>query len=319
VPAAAPRPGAAQEQAVQPPRGVAGTTFTFYATGFDDDARVVFWATAPDGQIVGDNSYRTRTNDAGRADWEWVAPATATPGTWTMVAQQGERAETARTIPFEIVPVGQAENLPPDVDSPAANNRDVVPNVGAPGSRFTFFATGFKRKEIVGFWFNAPDGSVYSNTTDWRVRASDGGRADWLWTAPGDVPLGIWQAVAQGNESGTTRTIFFEIRALEDVPPETTQRTDVGVEPAVGEPDTTFAFFATGFAPDERVSFWAVAPDGDIKSSNGFRVRSTNDGRADWAWYAEKNVLPGEWQMVAFGNRSEITKVIFFTIRPTSD
>ncbi len=304
---------AAQEQSVQPSQGVPGMTFRFFATGFGRNAEVVFWLNTPAGDVVGDNGYVTTTNRDGRADWQWISPGNAQPGIWQMVAQQRNEPQRIHTIPFEILPVENGSTPPEQPETSVEQN--VEPRVSTAGAEFEFFATGFKRKEVVGYWFNAPDGQVYSDAVDYRVRVSDDGRADWAWTAPLDVPTGIWQAVARGEESGIQRTIFFEIVPLEQVTnPSDTNQPDRGAEPRVSEQDDTVAFFATGFAPGEEVSFWAISPSGREYGRDSYTVDANDDGRADWFWRSSRHAETGEWQMVALGQDSNITKSILFEI-----
>lgn len=315
--AAAPQPTAAQNQAVQPARGVPGTTFAFFAEGFRAKREIVFWAHDPQGNIYGRDEYRTFANDEGRADWTWVAPPDAMPGTWYMIARELNDEDSYAQIFFEVVPIGETgAPPPPDLDAPDTGNRDVSPRDGIPGTRFSFYATGFKPGEWVGFWFNAPDGSVDTNTNDYRARTSaSSSRVDWEWNSPISAVPGIWQAVVQGEESGVQRTIFFEIRSTDAVPP--TGDAELGVEPQVGEPDTTFAFFATGFEPDEQVSFWAIDPTGRVFGKDRYTIFANGQGRADWFWKApnEDEAMPGTWEMTAFGNKSDITRIIEFELR----
>ena len=42
----------------------------------------------------------------------------------------------------------------------AGEQSSVFPEVGTPGGRFTFLASGFKPKERVAVWINTPDGKV---------------------------------------------------------------------------------------------------------------------------------------------------------------
>lgn len=320
-----PQQAAAQDTAVQPPTGVPGTTFVFFAFGFGRNADVVFWATAPDGSMVGAPDYRTTSNNEGRADWQWVAPPDALPGTWTMVAQQAEIDEDGdaelvpdrfRKINFEIVPIEQVGEIPPggSPDAPDTQVRNVEPKVGTPGSLFTFFATGFKRGESVSYWFNSPDGTLYPpEEREFVVLANNAGRADWDWVPPLDAATGIWQAVAFGQASGTQRTIFFELVPLGQAIETPDRGADRGVDPYVSEPDDTIAFFATGFTRKERVSFWATSPSGSIYRGN--EVIANEDGRADWFWRSPEDAPTGVWQMIAFGQKSEVTRKIEFEIR----
>lgn len=84
-----------------PRTGSAGTTFAFYATGFEDREVVGFWATAPDHRVVGSNAFRVMSNRQGRADWTWTVPEGVPPGTWLMTAK-GESSFVERSITIEI-------------------------------------------------------------------------------------------------------------------------------------------------------------------------------------------------------------------------
>lgn len=191
----------------------------------------------------------------------------------------------------------------------------VIPPVGGPGTEFAFFATGFEDGEKVGFWLNAPDGTVVA--TDEEAFANDDGRADWAWDSPGDAQPGIWEMVAEGADSGTTWAIPFEIQAglPESGPPAPSVPSgNYAVEPAIGAPGTTFDFFATGFDGNEDVGFWLNAPDGsivDIEQKTG----TNDDGRVDWSWESPDDAARGTWQMVARGVDSNLEQVIPFEIR----
>ncbi len=307
-----------REQAVDPAEGTAGNPFRFYATGFDPGATIAFWGTAPDGSIVPGETDRARANADGRADWAWLAPVGAPIGDWKMVAYALDRngdfiEETLRTIPFRIGAASPDEGLPP-----TATDRAVEPSRANAGSRFAFFAEGYEPREIVAFWFNAPDGTLIADERGFRVRATENGRADWTWLSPQNAQPGRWQAVAVGERSGVQRTIPFDI-----LPPvgggggdETPNPNppDRGASPAVGTPDETMAFFAEGFRPRELVLFWANSPDGKVVGRNGNRVQANNDGRVDFFWRVPKDATPGTWQMVAYGNRSETTRIILFEV-----
>jgi hypothetical protein len=237
-----------------------------------------------------------------------------------MIARELNDEDRYTRIFFDVVPIESTDDPgappPPDLDAPDTENRDVSPRDGIPGTRFSFYATGFKPGEWVGFWFNAPDGSVDSNTNDYRARTSTrSSRVDWEWTSPANAVPGIWQAVVRGEESGIERTIFFEIRPTDTLPP--AGDAELGVEPQVGEPETTFAFFATGFEPDEQVSFWAINPDGRVYGKDRYTIFANGEGRADWFWQApdEDEAVLGTWEMIAFGNKSDTTRIIEFEVR----
>ncbi len=188
----------------------------------------------------------------------------------------------------------------------------VSPQVAPPGSRFAFYATGLRRGERVGYWFNRPDGSILSNERDYRARAAASGRVDFNWVAPLDAAPGAWEIVVQGMESGQMRTLRFEI-SLPAVPDASSGEGTVGVEPAVVAPREQVRFFATGFKQRERVAFWAVRPGGSTIRRNR-SVRANEAGRADWLWNVPRDAPEGRWQMVAQGTDSGVTRVIEFQV-----
>src|SRR5262245_15527245 len=87
------------------------------------------------------------------------------------------------------------------------------------------------------------------------------------------------------------------------------------VQPPAGPPGTSFLFFASGFAANERVGIWLNAPDGKIVPASAPELRRTNAyGDAAWTWTAPGNAIDGAWQMVIYGIQSAQTLVIPFTI-----
>jgi hypothetical protein len=138
-----------------------------------------------------------QANEAGEAAWTWRAPNVAQPGFWLMVAR-GRESGIIRTIPFEVR--GGGSNL-----------ATVEPPAGPPGTKFRFIVNGFDDDEEVGFWFNAPDGSVVGRE-DWRTGTDNDGEAEWVWRSPSDAPRGRWQMVARGKESNRQVLLFFELR-----------------------------------------------------------------------------------------------------------
>lgn len=207
--------------------------------------------------------------------------------------------------------------LVPRADAQQAN---VSPAAGPPGTRFAFAAAGFQADERVDYWIDMPDGRV-RGSLEYKVEADAAGGASWEWRAPPGAVPGIWRMVARGRESAVERVIPFEITLTGGVtaPGEPVGQPgqigeDFNVAPRVGRPGTRFDFFARGFDDDESVSYWLNAPDGSLVSSSDFTARA-NDGRADWSWEAPTAPLIGTWSMVIRGDRSGIQWVIVFEIR----
>jgi hypothetical protein len=78
---------------------------------------------------------------------------------------------------------------------------NMSPMEGSAATTFEFYSYGFAAGERVGFWANAPDGTIDSNDALYVVYANDEGRADWSWSAPEGAMPGLWTLVARGAES----------------------------------------------------------------------------------------------------------------------
>jgi hypothetical protein len=196
---------------------------------------------------------------------------------------------------------------------PMAN---VTPEVGLPGARFAFMATGFDDEEPIGTWLNAPDGSVMEVAVEELNNSTEDGRADWYWTAPDDAMNGRWQMVAQGVESDVLRVIPFTIQGEAAEPISESPARDGNVTPEVGPAGARFAFAAVGFDSEEAVGVWVNTPAGEVMAIDPEELGGANeDGRADWYWTSPEDAMSGQWQMVAEGLDSGITRVISFTIR----
>jgi hypothetical protein len=88
------------------------------------------------------------------------------------------------------------------------------------------------------------------------------------------------------------------------------------VQPEVGAPDTTFAFYATGFYSEETVHVWVNDPAGNAMEIDVDELyQASPTGRADWYWNAPDNAAPGHWQMIALGDDSNVMHVINFQIQ----
>ncbi len=203
----------AQDSNVAPSVGGPGSTFAFFATGFDDDATVGYWVNAPDGTILepdenGDGAPDFALVVDGRADWTWTTPGDAMGGTWLMVAQ-GRESGRQVAIPFEVDTSLPSSGEP---GAPASGDSAVQPAVGTRGTVFSFFATGFDDDNFVGYWLNAPDGSVITDTEEYTALPNEDGRVDIEWRAPGDAMSGTWQMVIRGASSNQEQVIPFEIR-----------------------------------------------------------------------------------------------------------
>lgn len=194
----------------------------------------------------------------------------------------------------------------------AVGEISVYPTTGPAGTRFAFLASGFRSRERVAVWLNAPDGRVLTVETESLRSATREGRANWFWTAPEGTPNGTYQMVARGVLSGVERVITFQLGAEVAATPEAGARANV--YPGEGRPGTLFAFFAVGYAKGESVALWVNRPDGQAQAIEAERLE-IDEGRLDFSWIAPDDVPSGSWEVVAVGRESGTQTVIPFTIR----
>jgi hypothetical protein len=176
----------------------AGDSVEFKGTGFNPRERVGFWATAPDGAVLGGRYVRSNGN--GEISFDFSVPADALNGGWAMTAF-GKDSETPAVATFAVVgrPVQSAGLI-------AA----VHPVSGPAGTSFNFVATGFGTRETVSYWFTGPDGMVY-DPHEQEIAATNEGRVDISWVPPTSMPKGRWVVTIQGILSTLSRGIVFEV------------------------------------------------------------------------------------------------------------
>lgn len=71
---------------VTPASGPPGTTFTFFAEGFDSLEVVGYWLDDPDNEVIRIDK-EVVANSKGEIVWEWTAPPDAKCGEWRMIAE----------------------------------------------------------------------------------------------------------------------------------------------------------------------------------------------------------------------------------------
>ncbi len=309
------------QYSVYPEAGPPGTIFFFAASSFESE-RVGYWFNSPDGRVYS-NKYRYAAYAyQSTIQWRWQVPYDAVPGHWTAVAQ-GEESGFQQVIPFQILPSTGMVSVEPAAYVPTNAERvDVLPAAGPAGTNFTFTAPGLEG-ERVGYWFDQPNGQILAdNQRYWFEAESD--PATWQWKAPANAIPGVWKVTVQGEETGITHTIFFEIREGDARLPQTVPVNPPclgAVEPFVGYPNTDFKFFVTGFPPRTHVQYWAEDPNGrKYDYDDGLFIGSNPDGRVDITWNAPEEATYGYWKMVFLSgevgkNPSRIERVLYFEIR----
>jgi hypothetical protein len=198
----APPANATQPFNITPAHGVPGTLFRFFAAGLEPREIVDISVSGPNGPLKSPAlTTPGKAGPDGRIDAGWASPADATPGAW-LINVLGTHSTRALTIPVTIDPAAA---------SPSAQ-LSVQPASGAPGTRFVFSATGLRADEEISIWLNVPDGRVLVAEIEGNAQAAPDGRAGWHWIAPADAPLGTWQMVAHGRDSGIEVVASFTLQ-----------------------------------------------------------------------------------------------------------
>jgi hypothetical protein len=191
----------------------------------------------------------------------------------------------------------------------AAQDRGAEPAAGPAGTIFTFHIGGFDRGERVAYWLNTPNSTILA-IGDRGTNAS-GGKILVSWESRAGIPLGFWQFVARGVDSGEQKVVTFEVTGGGNAP----APGGSNVLPPVGSTGTTFTFYASGFTADERVGYWLNSPAGAVVTIDDQQHYANSDGQFSATWMAPAAVTPGTWQLVAQGTESGVLQVIAFQIQ----
>lgn len=314
-------PARALGSTVTPDIGPPGTSFAFTAEGFapNEIVRVVF-------EVPGRGTVRFAdaagfdipifADANGKASWTYTVPGDFPSGTYIAVVQNLSQ-QVRRRIGFLV----QAGVAPADIPAPQPSG-DVLrrPEIGPPGTLFSFRTSGFLPAERVAIWVHAPDGSVSDLPVDLSGQtaffASRSGELQWVVATPPTTPDGRYVAVAVGVTSGQTRVVDFTVRVgVGQVAPAPTD--NAFVTPESGPPGTSFHFTATGFFPNEGVGIWIHRPDGSISTvtADGKAVQADGQGIATWSVTAGTGLPDGVYAMVAQGISSTQVRVRRFEVR----
>lgn len=184
----APPPATGPTASVDPAEGPQGSTFSFSFSNLPAGEELRFGLTDPNNLpvAVGDSVV---IDAQGNAAWSWDSPADAEPGVWTLAARS-QRTRVDVQVRFTIT-----SDAPP----PAG----VSPERGPPGTVFTFYGTGFRENELVGYWLNAPDGTIIPFAEP-LVADADGSVFVQLEATP-DTARGLWTLVLQSSENNNNR------------------------------------------------------------------------------------------------------------------
>jgi hypothetical protein len=174
-------------------------TIEFRGIGFIPNERVSIWATAPDQSVLGGEFFGA--NGVGEVAIRFRVPQNALGGTWALTAF-GDQSRQPAIAEFAVN--GQPQGV-------AAITGAVEPGSGPAGTRFFFFATGYRDRETVSYWITGPDGAIVAAYPS-GAKANGDGRVDINWVSHTGAHGGIYVVTIQGLRSGVARGIPFEIR-----------------------------------------------------------------------------------------------------------
>jgi hypothetical protein len=177
----------------------AGERVDVVGRGFVRNERVSAWVTTSDQRVI-DIGFAKALGDEGRVELSYRVPGDAIGGRWALTVY-GEVSQTPTVAFFEVIGRTPTSGKPPIA---------VNPPEGAPGTRFSFFASGYDDFERISYWFTGPDGTIIAYPEE--TESTSEGDVYFDWVAPADIQRGTWVVTVQGKLSNHARGIRFEIR-----------------------------------------------------------------------------------------------------------
>lgn len=207
----------------------------------------------------------------------------------------------------------------PFADVPASVDASVTPKGGPAGTSFDISIWGFAPNEQVGYWVNAPDGTIVGTRGTASIGPT-GGVEHLVFPTGKDYPLGIWSVVFEGTYSGHQSIAYFKLTGEGAAPaPTPTPVQSVpdsingSISPKEGRAGTVFDVSIWGFQPNEQVGFWFNTPDGAVYGTvQTLSIGPT--GRQDHFPMTSKGMPPGIWSLVFHGVSSGHEAVLYFKI-----
>lgn len=197
------------------------------------------------------------------------------------------RSNVLRTIALIALAIGLALALAP---SPVrADGPTIDPPSGTLGGVFQFTAPGFTPNEKVALWITIPGGTVLNQG---YTAADETGTVNYTIVPSGDWAFGFYFQVAHGMRSAFESAIQFEYYS-----------------PARGASDEgshgcpTGSLIAPGFAANEGVAMWYLAPDGTAKALPN--VSADAQGVLNWTFVNATPGFVGTYNVAAQGYTSK--------------
>jgi hypothetical protein len=235
---------------VSPTEGVPGTILTVTGTRFQPGEKVeIRWNTAG-GTLLG---YKTAST-SGSISGKVTIPASAAPGTATIVLSQptsGRTGSTSITVSVPVVPTAT-----------------VNPAVAKRGTVITVTGTGFKPDEVVEIRWNTPTGTLLG----YKTASSSGGISGKV-TVPASAASGNATIVLRERASGTTASARITI----EVPAVTTPY--LKVSQSTVQPGMVISVSGGGMMPGQQVELRWNSQGGQLLGRVTARADGTFSGR----------------------------------------
>jgi hypothetical protein len=277
---------------------------------------------------IGQHYYDWRYKEAGRPATQSTPVSQPTTTAPSPTATIGAAPATATTAPQPQDPNTNCSGIP------APQNMVVRPDCGPGGTIFRFEARGFEPGENVGIYVSLPDQSVFD--AQFQATAEPDGRVTGISLRSGsnlrEFPPGIWAVTMEGVTTHNKAIGYFKILSPGPTPTPAPAGTPLACDtsgsvngtatPPSGRPGTTILFRATGFAPNEEVSFWFTLPNGDVLGTAapvpaGFVNPDGSIGPLPFTIDSSiVGVGVGRWGLTFKGASTQHTAVIYFCVQP---
>jgi hypothetical protein len=205
---------------------------------------------------------------------------------------------------------------PPGDPVPDGKDATVDRKQGPWGTTFTISIRGFRANEQVSFWLTAPDGRTAGTPAPVNAGQHNGSlqlpiSTNQAWAA------GIWAVTFEGAASKHQSIAYFRVLARPAAPAPAEPVPDgrnATVEPKYGWQGTIFRVRMTGFRPNEKISFWLTAPDGQTVGTPAPLNIGQHSGNLQDIWRTSDAFAPGVWAVTYAGDASGHQAIVYFRI-----
>ncbi|MGQ9926851.1 MAG: hypothetical protein ACUVS4_08270 [Chloroflexaceae bacterium] len=309
---------------VTPEIGPPGTTFLLNASGFVAGERVGIWVTAPN-QATFDAGFQAVADNRGTIEGQnitFTADQNAAEGLWSFNARgvSSGREAVGYFRVTRVAPAGDPGRLGRVVHDQLGRQGDgfIVPIAAPPGATFTLLARGFQSGEEVSAWITAPTGrSTPINPA--QVRRD--GTAAQISVNTGELPEGVYSAVARGQRSEVTVAAAFSLtRDFVAGPGTPLPANNRGsATPVEAQPGGVVQIRGEGLRPGEPLEFWITDPSGAYVLFPDTPV-ADSQGRVGYDPLLDLQIqpdsLPGVYGVHFRGEASGARVDVYFSVTP---